>query len=193
VIGEETADATLELASKVTGALATQGVETVVIGALAMAAHRYARATEDLDLAVAVEPSQMRVLAQVLRGTGLEVELREPDPQDPLGGVMDIHAPGADRVHVVNFDNSPAGGFPRLVRDALASSMPLEPGSNLRITGLFPLIGFKLYAGGEGSRSDLQHLLKRNEPVDLPALRTWCAERRLSRQLEDVLAGIVVG
>ena len=191
--GGDTADATFDLASKVTAALEAQGVQAVVIGALAMAAHRYARATEDLDLAVAVEPHRMRALAGVLREAGLEVELREADPQDPLGGVMDIHAPGADRVQVVNFDNSPAGGFPRLVRDALATSTPLEPGSNLRITGLFPLIGFKLYAGGAKSRADLQALLKRNEPVDLPALRSWCAERRLSRELEDVLRGIVAG
>jgi hypothetical protein len=120
------------------------------------------------------------------------VELREADPQDPLGGVMDIHAPGADRVQVVNFDNSPAGGFPRLVRDALATATPLEPDSNLRVTGLFPLIGFKLYAGGDKSRSDVQALLKRNEPVDLAALRAWCEERRLSRRLEDILRGILV-
>jgi len=145
---EDTSDATFELASKVTSLLAAEGVEAVIIGALAMAAHRYARATEGLDLAVVVEPQRMRALATALREAGLDVELREADPQDPLGGVLDIHAPGADRVQVVNFDNSPAGGFPRLVRDALATSVPLERDSNLRITGLFPLIGFQLYAGG---------------------------------------------
>jgi hypothetical protein len=183
-------DVTLELAARVAQVLEQEGAPAVIIGAMAMAAHHYARATEDLDLAVAVEPLQMRRLAKTLSALGVEVTLREPDPQDPLGGVIDVHGAGADRIQVVNFDNSPAGGFPRLVREALTSSSPLEPGSNLRVADLFSLIGFKLYAGGDKSWGDIRALLRRNAPVDLVALRAWCKERRLARQLESVLSGM---
>jgi hypothetical protein len=116
---------TLEVASEVLAALRDQGLDAVVIGAMALAVHGYPRATEDLDLAIATAPRNLHTLAEALRRRGCDVEVREPDAQDPLGGVVDIRASGADLVQVVNFDNPPASGFPRLVQDALRDAWVL--------------------------------------------------------------------
>jgi hypothetical protein len=161
-------------------------VGSVVIGALALAAHDYPRATEGLDLAIAVAPASLEAIADALRGEGWPVEVRTPDAADPLGGVVDVRAPGADLVQVVNFDNSPAGGFPRLVREALVRSLPLGD-TSLRVADLSMLVAFKLYAGGPKSALDVLALLERND-VDLEALARTCAELGLARQLERVLA-----
>lgn len=179
---------TLEAAEKLAGMLGSEGVDAVVIGALALATHGYVRATTDLDLAIAVEPSSLGRLAASLSRAGWAVEYSAPDPQDPLGGVLNVRAPGAALIQVVNFDNSPASGFPRLVRDALPLATPLRPGSNLRVVDLFSLVAFKLYAGGPKSRLDILELLERNQPVDLAALRARCDVLRLRRELERVLA-----
>lgn len=179
---------TIAVAEQVTNLLDSAGVPSVVIGALALATHGYVRATLDLDLAIAVDPSELPRLVAVLRAAGLEVSHETPDPQDPLGGVLNVSAPGAATIQVVNFDNSPANGFPRLVRDALKSPVSMGPGTTLRAADLFSMVGFKLYAGGPKSRLDILELLDRNAPVDLAALRAWCKERRLERELEKVLA-----
>ena len=178
-------DATLRTAERVAAILAGRNVSSVVVGALALAVHNYPRATEDLDLAIAVAPGSIESIAEAIRGEGWRVAVRMPDAEDPLGGVLDVHAPGADVVQVVNFDNAPAGGFPRLVTDAISRSLPL--GSGLRVADLTMLVAFKLYAGGPKSALDILSLLERNA-VDLEALRSTCADLRLSRELERVLA-----
>jgi hypothetical protein len=179
-------DATMKLAEAVAFVLEQEQVPCVVIGALALAAYHYPRATEDLDLAVAVAPSRIAALAARLRTEGWEVEARLPDADDPLGGVIDVRAPGADLVQVVNFDNSPAGGFPRLVHEAVAGARSLK-GSTLRLADLPALVAFKLYAGGPGSTSDILELLARNV-IDLAGLRGRCRSLHLDRELERVLA-----
>ena len=179
---------TLEVASEVLSALRAQGADAAVIGALALAVHGYPRDTEDLDLAVATAPASLHQLAAVLRGRGYDVEVREPDVQDPRGGVVDVRAPGADLVQVVNFDNPPASGFPRLVRDALLTATPLVPGSELRVVDPYHLVAFKLYAGGAKSKLDILELLERNPALDRARLEALCAGYGLTRQLERVLA-----
>lgn len=52
------------------------------------------------------------------------VELREPDGDDPLGGTIDVEDESGGFVQVVNFDNSPSSGFPRVIRDALQALGP---------------------------------------------------------------------
>ncbi len=179
-------DETLKLAERAAEILREEGIETVVIGALALAAHNYPRATEDVDLAISTPPLTMRRLADRFRREGWLVDLREPDGDDPLGGVIDVRAAAADLVQVVNFDNAPASGFPRLVREALPRSIPLAA-SRLRVVDLPMLIAFKLYAGGTKSTLDIHALLERND-VDRAALAELCASLGLSNELERVLA-----
>ena len=73
------AESNLRAAERVVSLLAANGVPAVVIGAVALAAHRYVRHTEDIDLGVDADLSQMRAIAAALREGGFEAELHEPD------------------------------------------------------------------------------------------------------------------
>lgn len=174
---------TFRVADRVAEILEAAGLNPILIGALAMAVHNYPRQTEDLDLAVALDPRRLQALEEELAKTGWAVELSPPDPQDPLGGVVTIRAPDALPVQVVNFDNSPSGGFPALVRDAARSSLA---GLRFKVVSVIDLILFKLYAGGPKSEQDILELLVRN-PVDLDELRRRCEQYRLTPQLERTL------
>jgi hypothetical protein len=65
-------------------------VDTVVIGATALAAYHYVRQAEDIDLGVNTDLATLQDLTDSFRKAGFSVELREPDGNDPLGGVIDI-------------------------------------------------------------------------------------------------------
>ncbi|MCA9548436.1 MAG: hypothetical protein KC933_00280 [Myxococcales bacterium] len=79
----------LELAERVAETAKGLGIETAVIGALALAAHGYVRGTVDVDLASSVDPgSVLRALQDKLREGGLKTRLLLPDAEDPLGGML---------------------------------------------------------------------------------------------------------
>src|SRR5262249_28019619 len=108
----------------------------------------------------------------------------EPDPDDPLGGVLRLHAEGIEPIEIVNFCNPPGGGFPALIEAALQEATPFRDGSPLRVVTLPHLILFKLYSGGMKSKSDVLELLSRNPALDLDALRETCRRFRLDRRLD---------
>jgi hypothetical protein len=182
-----TIEATLAAAEAVLAVLREREADAVVIGAMALAVHGYPRDTVDLDLAVAVDPGVLRQVADSLVATGCRADLRDPDPDDPLGGVLDVLAPGAALVQVVNFSNPPAGGFPRLVQSALASADALIPGRPLKVVDAYHLIAFKLYAGGAKSELDIRELLERNPGIEVKRLRALCRRLGLPRELAAVL------
>jgi len=100
------------LAERVAATAQHLGIETAVIGALALAAHGYIRATNDVDLASAIDVyPTLRDLAEALRAQGLSVELTLPDEDGALGGVVvvwervDEGGDPLDPVEVVNFRN----------------------------------------------------------------------------------------
>ena len=76
------ADSNLWAAERVASLLVANGVIVVVIGGVALAAHRYVRHIEDIDLGVDADVPKMRVLAAVMRAEGFVVELYEPDGDD---------------------------------------------------------------------------------------------------------------
>lgn len=176
--------ATFVAAERITALLAKAGVESAVIGAIALAAHRYPRSTEDLDLAVGVDPRRLDDLADLLRSDGFVVDVSEPDASDPLGGVLRVSAEGIDRIEVVNFCNPPSGGFPALVEAAVRDAAPTPESARLRVVRLEHLIVFKLYAGGPKSKSDVLEVLSRNPEIDLGELRETCRRFRMDRKLE---------
>src|SRR5262245_39190297 len=102
----------LNLAERVADAARELGIETALIGAIAMAVHKYIRGTSDVDLATNVSSSSdLRRLQQNLEALGLKTELRLPDEDDPLGGVLEVwereddEAMPIEPVEVVNFLN----------------------------------------------------------------------------------------
>jgi hypothetical protein len=176
-------DEVIGAAEQVTGVLESRGVGAVVIGAVALAAHGYVRFTEDLDLGVNTDLGTLNRVAEALRTAGFEVELREPDDQDPLGGVVDVRGPFG-LVQIVNY----GGRFSAVIDGGLAAAdTVIRPGSRLRIVPLPHLIALKLYAGGTKSRADIVELLSRNPDADLTAIRDLCQSWRL-RGLEPLIA-----
>lgn len=173
----------LRAAERVAEALATHGVEPLVIGAAALAAHGYVRFTEDLDLGVSTDIATLHAIAADLRLAGFDVVLREPDGEDPLGGVVDVAGPFG-LVQIVNY----GGRFPAVIETGLAAAdLVVRPGSRLRIVPLEHLVALKLYAGGAKSRADIVELLVCNPGADLAAIREVCRRYRL-RGLEPLIA-----
>lgn len=182
----DVSEASLQLAAEVSADCERLGCEVLLIGALALAVHGYPRGTEDVDFAVAVSPRELARLAHELGRPGLEVTLHESDAQDPLGGVITVRRAGALPVQLVNFDNSPAGGFPRLVHDALGRATKPE-GAIAKLVTAEDLVLFKLYAGGPKSALDILELLTR-APVDIGQLKELAADYGMSDELARVLA-----
>ncbi len=175
----------LRVAEQIAATLGESGFPVVVIGAVALAAHRYPRFTEDIDLGMLASQAQMEELAASLRAEGFDVELHPPDGQDPLGGVIDVSG-AFGLVQIINFEDR----FPAVIRDALAGEdLRVCSDSALRIVPIPQLVALKLYAGGGKSHSDIVELLRRNPDADLDAIRKTCENYRLTgfhRILEEL-------
>ncbi len=142
-------DATFALAERVAEEAGRLGFECAMIGAAALAVHGYARGTEDIDLAVAVNPrTQLKALQSALEASGFETDLRLPEDDDPIGGLLTVRAPHAeapesiDVVEVVNFRNPHRFvATPAPVAIARAEAMA---GSSLRCVTIEDLVALKL-------------------------------------------------
>jgi hypothetical protein len=178
----EDSEALLHAAEDVLGLLQKHGIDAVVIGAVALAAYHYVRQTEDIDLGVNADLSGLQALAASLTSAGYSVEFREPDPQDSLGGVIDVRGQFG-LLQIISF----AERFPAVIEDALeASTLRVRQGSSLKIVPLPHLIALKLYAGGHKSQADIIELLERNPGLDLDVVRELCSKYRL-RGLEELI------
>lgn len=168
-------DDNLNEAERIAGLLAGEGLEVVVIGAVALAAHRYVRFTHDIDLGVNADINQMRHLVDSLRSRGYDAVFHEPDGQDPLAGVIDITG-SFGTVQIVSFEDR----FPAAIRDALAGEdIRTRPDGGLRVMPIPQLVALKLYAGGWKSLADVVELLRRNPEADLEAIGETCRRYRL--------------
>jgi hypothetical protein len=175
-------EANLQAAERIVAVLDQHGIKALVIGAVALAAYRYLRHTEDIDLGVNAPLPMLRSVADSLREHGFEVELREPDGDDPLGGVIDVTGPFG-MVQIISF----ADRFPAVIDDALKLPQPeIRRGSRLRLIPVPHLIALKLYAGGYKSKADIVELLTRNPELDLAEIRQVCANYRL-RGLDELI------
>ncbi len=176
------AETNLAVAEQIASLLSDRELPFVVIGAVALAAHRYVRFTEDIDLGVNADLKQMRDLVDTLLSEGYDAELNEPDADDPLGGVINVSGTFG-LVQVVSFEDR----FPAVIRDSLVGEgIVLRPGSMLRIAPIPRLVALKLYAGGWSSHADILELLRRNPEVDIEMLRKTCSDYRL-RGLDGIL------
>ncbi len=67
---QDEAPTNLQVADRIARMLADSRIPVVVIGAIALAAHRYVRFTEDIDLGVIADLALMRSLVESLRAEG---------------------------------------------------------------------------------------------------------------------------
>ena len=128
------------------------------------------RQTDDLDLGVNADLPTLRAVVTSLREAGLDVELREPDGADPLGGVIDVSG-DFGLVQIISY----AGRFPAVIEDAVRlSTLVVREDSPLKIVPIPHLIALKLYAGGHKSKADIIELLVRNPDLELDEVRSVC-------------------
>lgn len=183
------ANLAIRLAERVAEAARSLGFESALIGAAALAVHRYTRATEDIDLAVSVDPERkLAELGRALSRGGLLTELRMPDDDDPLGGLLSVREPldsESNPVEVVNFLN-PWRPVRSPARDAIARAQPL-PGTKLRCVTIEDLVALKLYAGGLQDHADVVQLLARNPEIDRELVRRIAGPYDRDRVLERLL------
>jgi hypothetical protein len=187
------ADPILELVERVAEAARELGIETALIGAVAMAAYNYVRGTGDADLATHVDPhTDLSRLRDALGASGLHVELRLPDEEDPLGGVLrvwqreDEDGMPADPVDVVNFDNPHRPGRLNPGRGAVRNASQVE-GTKLRCVRLPDLIALKLYTGGLRDQADVLELLLRNPDVDFAEIEAVCSTFGLGAVVSELI------
>lgn len=176
------AEPLLDAGERVCALLLRHRVNAVVIGAVALAAYHYVRQTDDMDFGVNADPAVMRTLLEALRKAGFAAELREPDAQDPLGGVIDVTGPFG-LLQIISF----ADRFPSVIDDAIRDSkLVVRKGSSLRLVPIPQLVALKLYAGGLKAKADILELLSRNPDVDLDEVRAACKRYRL-RGMESII------
>ncbi len=177
----------LSAAEDVIAILQHHQLDAVVIGAVALAAYHYVRQTEDVDLGVNADISTLRALSESLRQSGYTVAFREPDGDDPLGGVIDVTGPFG-LLQIVNYGDR----FPAVIEDALRlTTLVVREGSPLKIVPIPQLIALKLYAGGYKSKADIIELLLRNPQLDLEEIRHVCRQYRLAG-IDELIAEATV-
>lgn len=167
----------LQLAERIASLAADNGIATALIGANALAAHNFVRATLDVDLATSVNPFiELRRFEEVLRALGLQTELRLPDEENPLGGVLEVwetedeDGTPIQPVELVNFDNPRRPGR-NPGASAVKNAVTLVEGGSIRCVTLPDLIALKLYSGGPSDRVDITRVLRSNPDADLTAIR----------------------
>lgn len=187
----ETSDP-IALAEQVASIARGLGIETALIGAYALAVHHYVRGSSDIDLASDVLLDDLRRLRRAIEEQGLHSELRSPDADDDLGGVLvvwtrvDEDGDPLEPLDVVNFRNpyrprsTPATAA---IREAVA--IPEHP--SLRCPRLADLIALKLDAGGRQDVADVVQLLVHNPDADLAAIRQTCVIYGFG-QIEELIA-----
>jgi len=175
----------LDAAEEVAQILHEHQIGVVVIGAAAMAAHHYVRLTHDIDLGVHASIQQLRIITDALMKADFRAELREPDGQDPLGGVIDVTG-SFGLVQIISF----ADRFPAVIDDCLRTATDsLRPDSLLKVIPLPQLVALKLYAGGLKSKADIAELLIRNPQADIEPIRQTCNRYHL-QGLDTILQEI---
>lgn len=143
----------MNLLAEVVSCLEAAAIPFALIGAGALAAHRVARATGDVDLlsvdAEALAPATWRPL----HGKGIEIEIRVGEPGDPLAGVVRISSGSAPPVDLVVGDR----GWQR--RAIERAEERLFDDVRIPVVRAADLVLLKLYAAGEQDLWDVRRLL----------------------------------
>jgi len=147
-----------------------------LVGALAVAAHGYVRATDDVDFACPADPKDIQVR---LSRAGIMSGIRRGDVLE-----RDIRSVVYGTIDGIRFDIL----FPPVPIDwSRTVLLPLAQGSRLRVVDLDGLIRLKLRAGGPQDLIDVVHLVRRHPEMQAKALAVAEAYG-LRERLEEWLA-----
>jgi hypothetical protein len=150
----------MTLDERVRGVLGAAGIAHALIGAAALAAAGVARSTFDLDYLT----TDARVLAPSLwaplHASGIDIDARRGDDDDPLAGIVRVSAAGERPVDVI------VGRF-AWQRRAVDRARSLTHG--VRVVLPRDLVLLKLFAGGTQDLWDIDQLLDATDDVSLAA------------------------
>ena len=164
--------------------LANQGIDYVVIGAMAAAVHGSIRATTDADALISAGVAKLKQLQRELKRVGLNADLRQGDRDDPIRALLAVTDKHRNRVDIL-------AGLRGLDLDAFvrAIEVPLY-GSSLRVIGREDFIAMKCFAGGPQDIADARRALKAaQEPIDIDLVRRL--SKRFGRSAADVLGQVL--
>lgn len=171
--------AAVDLAERVAQIARGLEIETVLIGAYALAVHHFVRGSSDIDLASSVNVQELYLLRRAATDAGYQTDWTSPEDGDPLGDVLriwereDEDGIPIDPVEVVNYLN-PYTPQRTPAAQAIRNAIPLAEKPDLKYPRLSDLIALKLYSGGDDDASDVVKLIAANPDADLEEIRSVC-------------------
>ncbi len=131
--------------------LERNGVAYAVIGAMAAAIYGVVRASMDADAVISLPPHQLGDISREYRAAGFRTELRDGEPDDPIGAVLVINDIHGNRVDLL-------AGLRGLDGAAFTRAIEVSfQGRGLRFIGREDFIAMKLFAHGPQDLSDARY------------------------------------
>jgi predicted nucleotidyltransferase len=122
-------------------ALADNGFDYAVVGALAAAIHGAVRASLDADAVLSADPREAARIKSLLEGQGLQVELSRGDAGDPIAALLRVCDVHGNRVDLLL-------GLRGMRPEVFVRSVPIDfQGGKVMFAGREDFIAMKAYAG----------------------------------------------
>jgi hypothetical protein len=164
--------------------LRQEGVDYLVIGAVALSVHGVVRASRDADALLSIMPKRLAELRTVFEKAGFGTILRHGDADDPIVAMLVLSDPHGNQVDLL-------GGLRGLDQKAFSRGIDVSfLGEPLRIASREDFIAMKCFAGRPQDILDARSAYHGADgPVDLDLLRT--VTRRFSREAADRLEAVI--
>ena len=173
-----------EALRKVVAALDRLGVPHALIGGLAVAARGAVRATQDVDLIVALPVQEAPSLERSLRDAGFQATFYRGAADDPIAGVLRLAIPVAGTEIKCDVLFASREWQTRAVRNATS----IDLGSFVvRVAQPADLFLLKLYAGGPQDLIDAAQLLKLQSPAERTRWKATAGKLRLTAEYNRCL------
>ena len=155
-----------------------------MIGGLAVAARGAVRATQDVDLIVALPVQEAPSLEQSLRDSGFQATFHRGAADDPIAGVVRVAIPvGGTR-----------GQVRRTVRIAKWQTRAVKNATSVDLSDFVVMVAqpadlflLKLYAGGPQDLIDAAQLLELQSPVERARWNAAATQLRLTAEYNRCL------
>jgi hypothetical protein len=173
-----------EALRKVVAALDRLEIPYALIGGLAVAARGAVRATQDVDLIVALPVQEAPSLERSLRDNGFQATFYRGTADDPIAGVIRFAIPVAGTEIKCDVLFASRGWQTRAVKNATAVEL-----SNfvVRVAQPADLFLLKLYAGGPQDLIDAAQLLKLQSSAERARWKAAAAQLRLTAEYNRCL------
>lgn len=173
-----------EALQKAVAALDRLGIPYALIGGLAISARGAVRATQDVDLLVAVSVQGAPSLEQSLKNSGFQATYFRGAGDDPIAGVLRLAIPtaGAEVKCDILFASR------AWQTHAVSNATAVDLGSFIvRVAQPADLFLLKLYAGGPQDLIDAAELLKLQDPTERARWKATAARLRLTTEYHRCL------